>query len=99
MTVTWRSCSKLPGLRDLNSTTLTVHLALADFNDWWEPYTLGVGPPGDYVARLDDDGPRAAEGEVRAVVPAERPVRGRRVSVDRARPRLARPAHGLLSIW
>jgi len=44
------------GLRDLDSTTLTVHLALADFNDWWEPFTLGVGPPGDYVARLDDDG-------------------------------------------
>ena len=44
------------GLRDLDSTTLTVHLALADFNDWWEPFTLGVGPAGDYVARLDDDG-------------------------------------------
>ncbi|HEY3925376.1 MAG TPA: class I SAM-dependent methyltransferase [Acidothermaceae bacterium] len=44
------------GLRDLDSTTLTVHLALADFNDWWDPYLLGVGPPGDYVARLDDVG-------------------------------------------
>jgi ubiquinone/menaquinone biosynthesis C-methylase UbiE len=44
------------GVRDLDSTTLTVHLALADFNDWWEPFTLGVGPAGDYVARLDDEG-------------------------------------------
>jgi SAM-dependent methyltransferase len=44
------------GLRELDSTALTVHLALADFNDWWEPYTLGVGPAGDYVARLDDKG-------------------------------------------
>ena len=44
------------GLRDLESSTLTVHLALADFSDWWEPFTLGVGPAGDYVARLDDDG-------------------------------------------
>lgn len=42
------------GLRDLDSTTLTVQLALADFNDWWEPFTLGVGPAGDYVARLDE---------------------------------------------
>lgn len=44
------------GLHDLDSTTLTVDLALAGFNDWWEPFTLGVGPAGDYVARLDDDG-------------------------------------------
>jgi ubiquinone/menaquinone biosynthesis C-methylase UbiE len=44
------------GLRDLDSTTLTVHVAIADFNDWWDPFTLGVGPAGDYVARLDEDG-------------------------------------------
>jgi len=44
------------GLRDLDSTTLTVHLALADFNDWWELFTLGVGPAGDYVACLDEHG-------------------------------------------
>ncbi len=44
------------GLRDVESTTLTVHLTLADFSDWWDPFTLGVGPAGDYVARLDDDG-------------------------------------------
>jgi SAM-dependent methyltransferase len=42
------------GLHGLNSTTLTVQLALADFDDWWEPFTLGVGPAGDYVARLDE---------------------------------------------
>jgi SAM-dependent methyltransferase len=44
------------GLGDLDSTTLTVHVAVADFDDWWEPFTLGVGPAGDYVARLDEDG-------------------------------------------
>jgi SAM-dependent methyltransferase len=44
------------GLHDLDSTTLTVHVALADFSDWWDPFTLGVGPAGDYVARLDEDG-------------------------------------------
>ncbi|HEY5050349.1 MAG TPA: class I SAM-dependent methyltransferase [Acidothermaceae bacterium] len=42
------------GLHDLHSTTLTVRVALADFVDWWEPFTLGVGPAGDYVARLDE---------------------------------------------
>jgi hypothetical protein len=44
------------GLRDVTSTTLTVHVALADFSDWWEPFTLGVGPAGDHVARLDEPG-------------------------------------------
>ncbi len=26
----------------------------ATFQDWWEPYTLGVGPAGAYVAGLDE---------------------------------------------
>ena len=43
-------------LHNLESTTLTVQVALTDFNDWWEPFTLGVGPAGDYVARLDERG-------------------------------------------
>jgi SAM-dependent methyltransferase len=41
------------GLRDVASSTLTVRVRFASFSDWWEPYTLGVGPAGDHVARLD----------------------------------------------
>jgi SAM-dependent methyltransferase len=41
------------GLRDITSTALTVRVSFATFDDWWEPYTLGVGPAGDYVRRLD----------------------------------------------
>jgi hypothetical protein len=26
------------------------------FDEWWEPYTFGVGPAGEYVQQLDDDG-------------------------------------------
>ncbi len=26
------------------------------FDDWWEPYMLGVGPAGDYVTQLDENG-------------------------------------------
>jgi SAM-dependent methyltransferase len=40
------------GLSDVEATRLTVRTAFAGFDDWWEPYTLGVGPAGDYVARL-----------------------------------------------
>ncbi len=44
------------GLRDVESAILTVRVAFADIDDWWAPYTLGVGPAGEYVAGLD--GPR-----------------------------------------
>ncbi|GAA3681139.1 class I SAM-dependent methyltransferase [Nocardioides ginsengisoli] len=42
------------GLRQVTETELTVHIPFASFDDWWEPYTLGVGPVGVYVAGLDD---------------------------------------------
>ena len=42
------------GLTQVESSSLTVTVACPTFDDWWEPYTLGVGPAGDYVARLDD---------------------------------------------
>jgi hypothetical protein len=32
---------------------LTVTTGYASFDDWWEPYTLGIGPAGSYVAGLD----------------------------------------------
>lgn len=41
------------GLHDVEPTSLTVRVSYASFDIWWEPYTLGVGPPGDYVAGLD----------------------------------------------
>ena len=41
------------GLRDVEASSLTVRVEHASFEEWWEPYTLGVGPAGDYVAGLD----------------------------------------------
>ena len=43
------------GVRDIRSTTLTVYEEFESFEEWWEPFTLGVGPAGAYVAGLDDD--------------------------------------------
>ncbi len=40
------------GLGDVSQHTLTVQAACADFESWWHPYTLGVGPAGDYVNSL-----------------------------------------------
>ena len=41
------------GLRDIEEATLTVRVAHGSFDEWWDPYTLGVGPAGTYVAGLD----------------------------------------------
>ena len=43
------------GLRDIEESSLTVRVEHATFEEWWEPYTLGVGPAGDYVAGLDPE--------------------------------------------
>jgi SAM-dependent methyltransferase len=44
------------GLTDPQQSVLTVRLRHETFEEWWEPYTLGVGPAGDHVAALDADG-------------------------------------------
>jgi SAM-dependent methyltransferase len=42
-------------LRETQVTTLTVHVRHDSFGQWWEPFTLGVGPAGSYVASLTPD--------------------------------------------
>jgi ubiquinone/menaquinone biosynthesis C-methylase UbiE len=51
------------GLRDVEGTALAVHLEHATFEDWWEPFTLGVGPAGVYLASLDPE----KQAEIREV--------------------------------
>ena len=41
------------GLDDVDDTELVVDVEYASFDDWWEPFTLGVGPAGAYAAALD----------------------------------------------
>ena len=41
------------GLREIEETTLSVNVQHRSFEEWWEPYTLGVGPAGSYTAGLD----------------------------------------------
>jgi SAM-dependent methyltransferase len=42
------------GLVDAEQAVLTVHQRFESFEEWWEPFTLGVGPAGAFVASLDD---------------------------------------------
>jgi SAM-dependent methyltransferase len=41
------------GLGEIEESTLPVSLAHSSFEEWWDPYTRGVGPAGSYLARLD----------------------------------------------
>jgi SAM-dependent methyltransferase len=41
------------GLHDIEETTLSVRVKHPSFDEWWEPFMLGVGPAGSYVAGLD----------------------------------------------
>jgi SAM-dependent methyltransferase len=46
--------SEAAGLRRIESSVLTVSVWFETFADWWEPFTLGVGPAGAYVVQLDE---------------------------------------------
>jgi hypothetical protein len=41
----------------------------ATFDDWWEPYTLGVGPAGGYVGSLDGAARDAVRARCAALLP------------------------------
>ncbi len=41
------------GLREVEAGVLTVSVRFATYDEWWRPFTLGVGPAGAYVAALD----------------------------------------------
>ncbi|OBA84196.1 SAM-dependent methyltransferase [Mycobacterium sp. 1164966.3] len=43
------------GLPDVEEEAITVDVVHPTFEEWWEPYTYGVGPAGDYVQQLNDN--------------------------------------------
>jgi SAM-dependent methyltransferase len=42
------------GLREVKSAELSASVEHPTFEDWWEPFTLGVGPAGAYARSLDE---------------------------------------------
>jgi SAM-dependent methyltransferase len=54
------------GLSATLDTALSVEVRHPTFEEWWEPYTLGVGPAGAYVASLDQDHRAALRERCRA---------------------------------
>jgi SAM-dependent methyltransferase len=41
------------GLREIEASALSVSVEHPTFEEWWEPFTLGVGPAGHHAAGLD----------------------------------------------
>jgi SAM-dependent methyltransferase len=58
------------GLNDVQSTELTVRGGYASFEGWWEPFTLGVGPAGAYVASLSPEHRAALRDQCQLLLPA-----------------------------
>ena len=57
------------GLHDVEATALTIAREHATFEDWWEPFTRGVGPAGSSVARLDPDRRAELRGRCQTALP------------------------------
>ena len=45
------------------------HRPYASFEEWWHPYTLGVGPAGDHVRGLDEPATEALKARCRERLP------------------------------
>lgn len=50
-------------------TSVTVTVPHADFGEWWEPFTFGVGPAGTYVRELTKDHREALRKHCQALQP------------------------------
>jgi SAM-dependent methyltransferase len=57
------------GLREVEETALAVSVEHPSFEEWWEPFTLGVGPAGSYVAGLDPHRRTRLRERCRAMLP------------------------------
>jgi len=57
------------GLTAVDSRSLMAELEHSTFDEWWQPFTEGVGPAGAYVAALDPERREALREACRALLP------------------------------
>jgi SAM-dependent methyltransferase len=60
----------LAGLREIQETSVSAALEHPSFEEWWEPYTGGVGPAGAYVASLGPERQTELRETCRRLLPA-----------------------------
>jgi hypothetical protein len=57
------------GLQAVEESSLVASVQYQAFEEWWEPLTLGVGPAGAFVARLDAEQRSELRARCRALLP------------------------------
>jgi len=60
---------EVAGLREIQDTVLSASLEHRSFEEWWEPFTQGVGPAGSYVASLSPERQAELRERCRRLVP------------------------------
>jgi SAM-dependent methyltransferase len=53
------------GLKDVKEQPIDVSMRFASFRDYWDPFLLGQGPAGSYVASLDRSRQQTLRNEVK----------------------------------
>ena len=60
------------GLEGVTAGTLEAHADYSGFDDFWEPFTLAVGPAGQHLAAMPGDQQAAVREALRAELPEDR---------------------------
>jgi SAM-dependent methyltransferase len=68
----WRT----QGLQDVDEQPLTIDMAFASFDDYWQPFLGGQGPAGAYVASLSESDRQALQSMVRDRLVSQVPDEG-----------------------
>jgi SAM-dependent methyltransferase len=58
------------GLRAIEQTVHSTRVEHPSFEEWWEPFTFGVGPAGAYVSALTADQSDRLREQCRSLLPA-----------------------------
>lgn len=57
------------GLTSVHETTVEASLQFASFEEWWEPFTFGVGPAGAYAQTLSEPAREALRARCELLLP------------------------------
>jgi SAM-dependent methyltransferase len=79
------------GLQEVEESAIVVDVEHPSFEEWWEPFLLGVGPAGAYVSRLDSSRQARLRDRCRAKQPKEPFVISAHAWAARGRSRLVTP--------
>jgi SAM-dependent methyltransferase len=58
------------GLTSVEATSIEATADFASFDDWWEPFTLGVGPAGAHAQALDEQSRERVRARCEELLPA-----------------------------